>query len=216
MGNEMKNRTILSWVLVCFGFISAVTGIVLALTCYRNSPAMLKQPEEAKNTVNSFFHAVCDSDFDTAAQMIQGTPDLGVVGDSSDPVGVIIWNAYWDSARFEMVGDCYATDTGVVQNVSFTRLDVSCVSEHLRERSMEILQQRVAQAADPSEIYNEKNEYREDLVMSILEEAAQQILDEEAELVTTQLAVNLCYEDGQWRIAADKDLIDQIFFGCLF
>lgn len=202
--------------LACVGVIAAITGIVLSLGNFRNPPVMLKQPEQAKTTVNDFMNAVCEGDFPGASQMIQGAPDLGVNVDSTDVVGAIIWDAYWNSTQYELVGDCYATDTGVAQNVTFTRLDVSTVSEHLRERSMAILQQRVAQAADPSEIYDENNEYREDLVMSILEEATQQILNEEAELVTIQLTVNLCYEDGQWRVVADKDLIDQLFFGCLF
>ena len=210
------NRKIVSWVLACVGLICAVTGVILSLGCYRAEPVMLKQPEQVKNTVDGFMNAVCDGDFVQASQMMQGNPDLGVVGDSSDPVGVIIWNAYWSSASFELVGDCYATDTGVAQNVSFTRLNVSSVSENLRERSMEILQRRVAQASDPSEIYDENNDYREDLVLSILEEAAQQILDEDAQWVTIQLTVNLCYEDGSWKVLADKELVDQLFFGCLF
>ena len=212
----MRNRILISRILACAGIIASLVAIILALTSFRKTPIMLRQPEQAKNTVNGFLNAVCDNDFETAARMMQGNPDFGVVEAPSDPVGLIIWNTYWDSVRFELVGDCYATDTGVAQNISFTRLDVTGVSEHLRERSMEILQQRVAQAADPSEIYDENNEYREDLVMSILEEAALQILREDTELVTTQLTVNLCYEDGQWKIAADKNLVDQIFFGCLF
>ena len=177
---------------------------------------MFKQPEKAKNTVTGFMNAVCEADFVLASQMIQGNPELGINAEPTDSVGAIIWDAYWSSTKFELVGDCYATDTGVAQNVSFTRLDVTSISEHLRERSMEILQQRVAQAKDPSEIYDENNEYREELVMSILEEAAQRIIEEDAELVTVQLTVNLCYEDGQWKIAADKELINQLFFDCLF
>ena len=212
----MNKRTIISWVLVCVGIFAAVSGIVIAGTSFQDPPAMIKQPAQAKNTVTGFMSAVCEGDHVLASQMIQGLPELGINDGPADPVGAIIWDAYWSSARFELVGDCYATDSGVAQNVSFTHLDVSSVSEHLRERSMEILQQRVAQAADPSEIYDENNEYREDLVMSILEEAAQQIIDEDAELVTVQLTVNLCYDDGQWKIAADKELIDQLFFGCLF
>lgn len=177
---------------------------------------MLKQPEQARNTVSGFMNALCDGEYALASQLMQGNPDLGVVGDSTDAVGVIIWDAYWNSASFELVGDCYATDTGVAQNVSFTRLDVAGVSDNLRERSMAILQERVAQAADPSEIYDENNEYREDLVMSILEEAARQIMEEDAQFVTTEVTVNLCYEDGLWKVSGDKDLIDQLFFGCLF
>ena len=212
----MVKKTTVSTILACAGIAFAVLGIVLALSCYQSAPVMMKQPAQAKDTVNGFMSSVCDGDFAGAAQMIQGIPDLGVLEESSDPVGVIIWEAYWESARFELIGDCYATDTGVAQTVSFTRLDVSSMTEHLREHSMAILQERVAQAADPSEIYDENNEYREDLVMSILEEAAQQIIREDSVMVTTELTVNLCYEDGQWMVAADKELMDQLFFGCLF
>lgn len=211
----MKNRNFISAILACLGIAVAVTGVVLSAAYFNEEPILMEQPEQAKVTANAFMSAVCACDFEQASQMIQGTPSLGIDRESNDLVGKVFWDAYWESTEFELVGDCYATDIGVAQAVSLQCLDIDDVSELLRERSMYILQERIAQASDTSEIYDENNEYREDLVMSVLDQAAREILDE-AEMVTVDLTIQMCFEDGQWKIVADKELIDAIFFGCLF
>jgi hypothetical protein len=93
---------------------------------------------------------------------------------------------------------------------------MTSITETLRSRSQAMLAQRVAEAEDTSEVYNEKNEYREDVVMEILFAAAEDALAEDARTVTVPLTVNLKYRDGQWWIVADTALLDAISGGILF
>lgn len=124
------------------------------------------------------------------------------------PLGILLWNAFLDSTEFALVGDCYTTDVGLAQNISFTYLDSASVTANLRERSQALLNQRVEEAEDVSEIYDENNEYRESVVMEALQEAVKAALQEDAETVTVSLTVNLKYQNGTWWVVVDNALLD--------
>lgn len=211
----MKFKKIVASVLAVLGIAVSAAGIYLALAFQDKPPMLVEQPEQAKDTAVAYLNAICNSDFSTATQLMRGNTQFGIDLESHDQVEKLFWDAYWDHVEFELVGECYATDIGVCQQISMTYLDISDISEELRQQSMSILQARVAQATDISEIYNEHNEYREELVMSVLEQAAKEILAD-ARTSTVVFSINMCYEDGQWKVVADKDLINTLFFGCIF
>ena len=117
------------------------------------------------------------------------------------------------------MGDCYATDAGLAQDVTFTCLDFSSVTASLQSRAQELLVQRVAEAEgteDADTIYDEKGDYREDFVMDVLYDAAVAALEEDAATMNTELTVSMTYQDGKWWIIADKNLLDAISGGILY
>lgn len=87
-------------------------------------------------------------------------------------------------------------------------MDSASVTANLRERSQALLNQRVEEAEDVSEIYDENNEYRESVVMEALQEAVKAALQEDAETVTVSLTVNLKYQNGTWWVVVDNALLD--------
>lgn len=87
---------------------------------------------------------------------------------------------------------------------------------NLKERSQTLLEQRVAEAVDVSEIYDENNEYREDFVMAVLRSAVEDALKEDARKMTVELTVKLSYQDGSWWVVADEALLDAISGGILY
>ena len=120
----------------------------------------------------------------------------------------MLWEAFLDSTEYELTGDCYTTDVGVAQNVSFTYLDTASVTANLRDRAQTLLNQRVEEAEDVSEIYDENNDYKEQIVMEALQEAVQAALQEDAKTVTVTLTVNLKHQNGQWWVVVDNALLD--------
>jgi hypothetical protein len=131
-------------------------------------------------------------------------------------VGVLIWEAFCDSMRYELVGECYATEDGLAQNVVFSCIDITSVTETLKDRSQDLLEQRVEEAEDLEEVYDEDLQYREDFVMDVLYDAAVAALKEDAQTITAELTVNMAYQNGQWWIIADKALLDAISGGVLY
>jgi hypothetical protein len=74
----------------------------------------------------------------------------------------------------------------------------------------------VAEAADVTEVYDENNDYREDVVMEVLLEAAEDSLAEDAQNMSVTLTVGLRYWDNRWWVVADEALLDAISGGVLY
>jgi hypothetical protein len=199
---------LLSAALLLGGIGAGATAFYVSMRYPGEKPILLAQPEAAIQQVTGMMEAVCDGDYDKASTYLLGTPSLGVAEPPENPLGILLWDAFLDSTEFSLVGDCYTTDVGLAQNISFTYLDSASVTVNLQDRAQELLNQRVEEAEDVSEIYDENNEYRESVVMEALEEAVQAALQEDAETVTVSLTVNLKYQNGAWWVVVDNALLD--------
>ena len=212
----MKLKKLLSALFALFGACVAAATIYISIHAMDSMPMLLTPPDVARSKVIMLMNAVCDGDYEEASRSIYGTPDLGVDREASDEVGVLIWDAFESSISYELLGECYTTEQGLAQKVSITCLDVTSITEHLSDRSQALLEQRVAEAADVSEIYDENNDYREDFVMNVLYDAAADVLEEKARKQTFEVTVNLSYQDGNWWVVADEALLDAISGGILY
>ena len=212
-------QKILAWLLsaalLLVGLGAGALAVHIGMHYPGQKPILLAQPEAAIQQVTAMMEAVCDGDYDKASTYLLGTPSLGVAEPPDNPLGTLLWQAFLDSTEFSLVGECYTTDVGVAQNVSFTYLDADSVTANLRTRSQELLNQRVAEAEDVSEIYDENNEYLEEVVMEVLEEAVQKALREDAKTITVTLTVNLKYQEDNWWVVVDNALLDAFSGGFL-
>ena len=160
--------------------------------------------------------AVCAGDYNAAGQFMLGTPDFGAEEKPEDELGLLLWNAYMGSMNYSLEGDCYTTEEGLAQDITFTYLDITSITRNLRQRSQALMEQRVAEATDMTEIYDSNNEYREDFVMAVLYDTAEDALREDARTVTVTVTVNMKYQDGSWWILPETELLDAISGGILF
>lgn len=209
-------RYIFSVLLAAIGLCAAAAAIFLCMNFTDAKPMLLTPPDVARSKVIMLMNAVSEGDYEEASQAIYGTPNLGVDREAADEVGVLIWNEFAGSITYELLGECYTTEQGLAQDVSITCLDVTSVTVNLKERSQALLEQRVLDAVDVSEIYDENNEYREDFVMSVLKDAVADALEEDAKKMTVELTVNLSYQNGKWWVVADEALLDAISGGILY
>lgn len=212
----MKLTKLLSALFALIAVCTAVVAVCLGFTCQDAEPVLLTPPLAAKSQAVALMNSLCKGDFEGASQRILGTPSLGVDREASEEVGILIWDSFVDSFSYEMEGTCYATDKGLAQNVKLTCLDMSSVTESLRDRSQALLEERVESARNTSEIYDENHDYREEFVMDVLYDAAEAALREDAEEMTVELTLNLSYQDGQWWVVADSQLLDAISGGILY
>lgn len=211
----MNKLRFFSVVFGLLGVCAATLGIWLAMTNLDASPVLVEQPKAAENQVQTMLEALCDQDYDTVSGTLYGVPGLGLGREAQDPVGQMLWQAYADSLTYELVGEFYVTDSGVARNVIITGLDLDSVTENLRTRAQTLLEQRVAQAEDPDEVYDENNEYREEFVMAVLYDAVQDALREDAKTAVWEFPLNLIYEKGQWWIMPESELLEAVSGGIL-
>ena len=215
----MKAKKILSGILAAIfallGIATTAMGIYVSFQSIGASPVLLETPEAAIQQIGLMLDKVQQGDYNGAGAMMQGSPDLGVDREASDEVGVLIWEAFVDSFTYEIVGECYATDSGVAQDLRITCLEISSVTASLRERSQSKLEELLASAEDISDVYDENNNYREDVVMAVLYEAAQDALAQDAQTVTYEVTVNLVHDEDRWWIIPDDALLKAISGGIL-
>lgn len=194
--------------------ILTVFLIVLALIAFEVGlfapPIMLKKPAQASERVEQLLSAVHENDYDTISACLVGNPPLGVDREPADAVSKLLWDSFTDSFTYQLNGSLYAAGNGVAQDVTVQFLDISSVTSDLNERAQILLAQRVQEANSPNEIYDENNEYREDVVMEVLAQAINEIMSERARTTTLSLTLRLANQDGQWLIQADNALLNAI------
>ena len=211
----MKVSKIIAALFGVAGVCAAALCVHLAFENRNAIPVLVEQPESAREQVEIMMEAVSRNDYAAASEVIQGNPVFGADRAPADAVSGLIWDAFVESVSYELVGDLYATDSGVAQNIVVTTLDMGSVTANLKERSEKLLEQRVAAAEDPDEVYDENNEYREDFVMQVLYDATVAALNADARNVSHEVTINMIYENGQWWIVSDSALLSAITGGVL-
>lgn len=209
----MKQSNPISWLFAAAGALLAVLTVVLSLTCLNADPILVTVPEDAEQRASALMIALSRGEYDEAEKMLYGNPNLGVDREAADEVGILIWDAFVSSIDYEFSGDFYATDSGIARNVSITALELASVTENLGQRSQALLERRVANAEDVSQVYDENNDYREDFVMNVLYDAAYQSLQEDARYVSREVTLNLVYRQGKWWVMPSQELLSAISGG---
>ena len=195
---------------VIFGLLGAAIAagtVFLCLQSLNQAPTLVKTPINATTQVESLMRSVCKNDYAAASALIYGTPDLGAQQEDADPITTTIWNAYVESIEYELVGECFATDTGVAQNVHLKYLNIVGLTDALKVRARSLLEQRISEADDMEDIYDENNDFRQDFLDSVVDEAVKATVSQDMQYLEADLTVNLAYTEGKWWIVADDALV---------
>lgn len=205
----MKIRTFFSLFFTAVAIWAAGAAVWLCGAARNVQPVLMSSPEPAQASVTALMDAICDSDYQTAAEQLSVGSSLGADRAPADAIGVLLWDAWQQSLSYDLTGACIATNDGLVQQVRLTCLDLDAVAAPLREYARKILAQRVADAEDLSEVYDAENNYREDVVMDVLYEAAELALEQNSTMETVNLTLPLRWDEDRWRVVADWDMMDQ-------
>ena len=198
----MKKR--IAYMFAALTVLLIAVALWIAVSCRGMLPVLVSVPEEAAQTVDTLMTAACAGDFEGAQKVLYGMPDLGMDHKPEHPVGAMIWDAYIRSLDYRLVGDIYATQKGLAQDVKLISLELPAVTKNIGIRAQKLLNEKVLAAQDVSDLYDQENEYREDLVMEVLLEATRQALEEDARYTYQILQLPLLYSDGQWWVEPQK------------
>lgn len=209
----MKARRFFSGVFAVMGALLMLGTTVLCLTCRGAQVKVKSLPRDAVKCSEALMEALADGDFAAAGRLMYGQPELGAEGGSTGGTEEILREAFLGSIVYEFTGDCYAVDTGFAREADITTLDLSGVTDAVPGHAYALLTQRVEAAQEMSELYDDGNNFRQDLVDQVLEEAVQQALEQDAGTVTSHVTIKLIYRDGQWWAVPDQTLLQAISGG---
>lgn len=213
----MKIMKFLGYVLIVLGLCGAAATVWVSASNLNREPELLSQPEAAHTRVVTMMDAFCAGDYTSAQRILLGNTKLGVDRPAADPVGVLIWEAFRTSMDYELIGQQYATNDGVAQDIRITTLDMSALTDYVEANAKTLLEQRVNERLDAQEgldeIYDENGEYREEFVAQILLETAQQAVKQEPVIIETELTLTLAWEDGLWWVVPNDQLLEAVSGG---
>lgn len=194
-----------------FGLIMLALFLIMAKP--GTTPTLLSPAQDAQDQVVQMMDALCQGDFSTVEHYILGNPSLGVDREPADAASALIWNAFVGSFSYELSGDCYATNTGVAQDVTLTYLDIPAVTQEFAQLSEKHLTKLQQEATHTSEIYDENGNYRSDLINKVLSAAVAESLQENSSFTSSTFTLQLVQRDDQWYIISNNDLISAISGG---
>ena len=209
----MKIAKFFAGIFAALGAVLMVGTIGLSLMSLDAPARVGKVPEAVTNLSQTLMDAVSGGDFASAGALMYGQPDLGAGQGSTDAVETMLWEAFTDSIQYEFTGACYVTETGFARDASITTLDIATAADAIAEQARALLTQRVENAQEMEELYDEENNFREELIQEVLLEGARQALQEHGQTVTTQVTLRFLYRDGQWWAVPDQALLKAISGG---
>lgn len=204
----MKDKRIIARLMGGLGAAIAAGTVFVSIHALNASPAMLQPPAGAAERADAMMSAVCRGDYSAAGRMMYGTPSLGTAPGADDGAEGLIWDAFVNSISYDFPGECYASDLGVALDVHIRSLKVSSVTDSLKTRSQALLNERVATAESVSDVYDENNEYREELISDVLCEAVRNALKEDAEMQDLVIPLYLVFEKNEWWVQPNAELLD--------
>lgn len=203
----MTIRKITAWMWALLGVLLAVGTIGTAVYALDAQPVIWQQPLGAEERAAELMDAICRGDFEHAQMSLYRTPSFGVQAEG-DGIEARIWDAFVNSLEYEFQGLCYATQSGIAVDVQIRSLDIPSVTLAMRKHAEELLKQRVEQAENVSDVYDESNNYREDFVTRILQDAATEALTEAHTLREQTVPLYLTFEGGQWWVMPTQQLVN--------
>lgn len=206
----MKIARFFAYIFACFGAV-LLLGSMGFFLLNRNAPVrVLELPEEAVFCSEVFAKTLNEGDLQAAAQMIYGQPDLGVAEVPSTAESAMVWDAFRESISLEYTGKCYAAQGSLLREGSMTILDFSGIMEKLPERTQSLMNQKIASAADLTEIYDEDNNFRQELTEQVLQEALHQAIAQDGKPITRDVTIQLILRDGSWWVVPDQALLQSL------
>lgn len=216
---DMKMKKSLGYILILIGLGLAVATVAVAFANLQADPDLLGEDTVAQERIVTMMDAFCAGDYATAQSVLQGETDLGVDRQPADRVGQIIWEAFQSSMTYELVGERYATNSGIAQDIVITTMDVDAVIDYVEANAKTVLEQRVNEhlgsQSGLDEIYDEENQYRDEFVMSVVQDVTRAAVENNTATVQTKLTLNLVWEDDQWWVVPNEALLDAVSGGIL-
>ena len=79
--------------------------------------------------------------------------------------------------------------------------------QDMQQRCHDMLQQRVEAATEMEELYDEENNFRQDLIDQVMDQAVEEALQQEHKTVSYDVVLDLVLRDGQWWAVPNQALL---------
>lgn len=201
----MKKRRILAAFFGILAAAGAAVTLILALTAPGRQTVMLREDPRIMTCAQSFLDKLCGMDLEGASAELLGEPELKMDSDQ-DGVEKILWDRYWGGLEGNLDGEPYAQGSFLTVNAQITYPDMDAVIRQMGELTQTLLQQRVDEAENISEVYDMDGGYRQEILDEVLIQAARTAVEQTTAVREKSIALKLAYDGENWKIVPGKEL----------
>ena len=200
-----------------FAAIFAAVGIALMLlgsvvffASKNSAPKILEYPEAVVNGYEHLAAAVQSGNYAAMEQLFYGQPQLGADVPSEDPYTAMIISALQQNMELTYSGKIYLQDADFARDAVLSVPDLSQLTGKISATVSTILKDTAAAAEDPDTVYNSDGSYRSELVEKTLQQALQQVLQQEIPCTQQNVTIRMIRRDGLWWLVPDQTFLKAI------
>lgn len=201
------------------GVLSAGVAVFTLCLCVYASGAGVKlygDPSEAGETLVYFFDCLRAGQWDEAYACLYNYSTLGLEQEPEDELSARFWEAQKQIWDFRVSDEWTLESTSIRRQVTVRGLNMDAIRDDISDRVQTLLGEAVEQARLKSDVYDENGDYREEVAVAALRQAAEDVLrDVSGYALERELPVDMQLQDGAWRVCVGKELISALTSGAV-
>ena len=198
-----------------FGFALGFALLAVALLFTHSDSALLFFPKGSpEDCADAFFAAIERGDSNVASAFC--VPALPAENRPAEADAARVYDALRGSRHWQRQGVGQRKGNRATVSGTLTVLDPTALTGGMKEDVNAVLAELVAEARLGSDIYNEDGSYKNEVVMAAWDQALTVRLEHAVDYtVELPLTVHLLYQDGQWRVQTNEELMTALSGGIL-
>jgi hypothetical protein len=170
---------------VVFGILGLVLMLGTAVVCFGslNAPVRAQIPQAAKTCAEELVELLEDGDLAAVSEKLYGNPKLGVDQTLSGEAAAV-WEIICEGISCELASEVYVSGSSFSVDAVMVVPDIADITDTVTDHAKAILDERIAVAEKMDELYDENNEFRQDVIDQVMTEAVKLSLAEEVETET--------------------------------
>ena len=166
------------------------------------------RPEgDPRATVSAFLDALERQDYPAAYALLDGVETLGLEWQPEDETLAAILQAVAEQFDGELYGECRVDGSRAYQQVTCSYLDVQMLEKDARSETLRYIS-RYANSHKVSELYDENNNYRPELMREGWAQAIPVLLENSKDYMSSSgVELELVWYDGAWHIVPGERLL---------
>jgi len=209
----MKIAKFFAGIFGAIGTVLLVGSVGLCLFSL-NAPVRMEEiPAGAVECADAFEKALSGKDYAALESCIYGQPELGMSEKPEDELARMVWDLVQLNLEFSWQGTCYMKDGTFCRDAVMSYMEAASITDDLPVRAHALLTQRVEEATDMAQLYDEDGQFREDLLDQVMKAALTQACMEDAGTASVAVCVEFVYRDGRWWAVPDRALLTALSGG---
>lgn len=201
------------------GTLSIGVAVFAVWLCVYAAGAAVKLdggPDESGETLARFFDCLKAEQWDEAYGYLCNYSTLGLEAEPEDALSARFWEAQKAAWAFRVSEDWTLDGTCIKRQVTVRGLNMDAIRDDIAAQVQALLEEAVENARLKSDVYDENGDYREDVAIDALHQAAETVLrDISAYTVDREVTVDMCLQDGKWCVSPGKELLSALTSGAV-